>query len=224
VAALKLGGRGKRLGIAELTGSLLMIALTIVAGAAVFGWAITQAGVSEGSLGQNAANQANYYHESFVVVSIQFSYNTAGTTGPCQVTGGNTWCNQVSVAIYNNGQVGLTIQSIVLASASSTSASGTAVPTLKMTLGLTSASAGSYSVPSYTCGAVTGPPPTVSENLLQTGVSEPIAQQSTPPTLFTFTLPTGCPATSGILDGALYSVQVVGYFGNSVTSEVTANG
>ena len=99
VATLKLKGGRKRFGIAELTGSLLMIALTIVAGAAVFGWAISQAGVSEGSLGQNAANQANYYHEGFVVVSVQFSYNTGGTTGPCQVSGGNTWCNQVSVAL-----------------------------------------------------------------------------------------------------------------------------
>ena len=204
-----------------------MIALTIVAGAAVFGWVNSQAGVSEGSLGQNAANQANYYHESFVIVSIQFSYNTGGTTGLCKVTGGNTWCNQVSVAIYNNGQVGLTVQSIVLANASFTSASGTTVPLLKETLGLTSAASGTYNVPSYTCGTTTGPPPTVpSENLLQTGVSEPIAQQSTPPTLFTFTLPPSsvCGTTSGILDGALYSVQVVGLYGNVVTSEVTANG
>ena len=221
---MKIIGRGKRAGIAELTGSLLMIALTIVAGAAVFGWAISQAGVSEGSLGQNAANQANYYHEGFVIVSVQFSYITGGTTEACPASGGNNWCNQVSVAIYNNGQEGLTIQSIVLASASSKSVSGTAVPPLTMTYALTSATAGSYSVPSYTCGTTTGPPPTVSENLLQTGVSEPIAIQSTPPTLFTFTLPTVCPTTSSILDGALYSVQLVGMYGSSQTSEVTANG
>lgn len=221
---MELGGRGKRAGIAEITGSLLMIALTLVAGAAVFGWVNGQAGASEGALGQAAAAQANYFHESFVIVSVQFSYNKGGTTETCQASAGNTWCNQVSVAVYNNGQVGLTIQSIILTSASSTSASGTSVPPLDVPFGLTSASAGTYNVPSYTCGTTTGPPPAVSENLLQTGVSEPIAQQSTPPTLFTFTLPTACPTTSGILDGALYSVQVVGLYGNAVNSEVTANG
>ena len=212
--------KGKRAGIAEITGSLLMIALTIVAGAAVFGWAITQAGVSEGALGQNAAQQANYYHESFVLVSVQFSYNG----GACQVSGGNTWCNQVSVAVYNNGGVALTVQNIVLASASTVSASGSSVPKLSVSLSLTSAAAGTYNMPSYTCGSTSGPPPTVSENLLSSGVSEPIAMESSPPTVFTFTLPTSCAPTSGILDGALYSVQVVGLYGNIVTSQVTANG
>jgi flagellin-like protein len=214
----------KRRAISEILGTLLMVGITLVAGAAVFGWANGQAGASEQALGQSAANQANYYHESFVVVSIQFSYNSGTSTGACKATGGNTWCDQVSVAVYNNGQVGLTIQSIVLANASSTSASGSSVPLLRVTFGLTSAAAGAYNAPSYTCGTTNGPPPTVSENLLQSGVSEPIAKQSSPPTLFTFTLPSSCPTNSGILDGALYSVQLVGLYGNTVTSEVTANG
>jgi len=224
---LRLGVRKKRPGIAELTGSLMMIALTIIAGAAVFGWALGQAGVSEGALGQNAATQANYYRESFTIISIQFAYNNGGTPGACQLSGGQTWCNQVSVAVYNNGGEGLTVQSIVLSRASATSASGGSVPPLSLTLSLTSASAGTYQAPAsapYTCGSTTGPPPTVTENLLATGVSEPIATQSASPTMFTFTLPSICATTSGILDGGLYSVQVVGLYGNAVMSEVTANG
>ena len=227
VQGLRLGAKGKRAGIAELTGSLLMIALTIIAGAAVFGWVLGQAGVSEGALGQSAANQANYYHESFAVISIQFSYNNGGATGPCVPSGGQTWCNQVSVAVYNNGGVGLTVQNIVLGRASATSASGSAVPPLSLTLSLTNAASGTYQTPTgapYTCGATSGPPPTASESLLSTGVSEPIATQSTPPTIFTFTLPSSCATTSSILDGGLYSVQLVGLYGNTVTSEVTANG
>jgi hypothetical protein len=197
-----------------------MIALTLIAGAAVFGWVNGQARVSEGALGQAAATQANYYHESFVIVSVQFLYNNGGCTGG--------WCNQVSVAVYNNGGVGLTVQNIVFGNASSKSAAGTTVPKLSVSLSLTSAIAGTYSMSSYTCGnppnTVSGPPPTVSENLLPTGVSEPIASESSPPTVFTFTLPSSCASTSGILDGALYSVQVGGLYGNVVTSEVTANG
>jgi len=199
-----------------------MIALTIVAGAAVFAWAITQAGVSENALGQNAAQQANYYHESFVVVSIQFSYYNGATTGSCILSGGNYWCNQVSVAVYNNGGVGLTVQSIVLGNASKLSASGSTVPKLSVSLSLTNPTNGAYNMASYTCGSTSGPPPIVS---VPTGVSEPIAIGSSPPTVFTFSLqPTSCGTTSGILDGALYSVQVVGLYGNIVTTQVTANG
>jgi len=192
----------------------MMIALTIVAGAAVFGWAISQAGVSENALGQNAAQQANYYHESFVIVSVQFFYNGVGCSGG--------WCNQVRVAVYNNGGAALTVQSIVFANASKLSASGSTVPKLSVSLSLTSASTGTYSMPSYTCGSSGGAGSP--ETLLQSGVSEPIAMASSPPTMFTFTLPGSCATTSGILDGALYSVQVVGLYGNIVTSEVTANG
>jgi len=218
VADLRPIRKGRRAAIAEITGSLMMIALTIIAGAAVFGWAISQAGVSENALGQNAAQQANYYHESFVMVSVQFSYNG----GACQVSGGNTWCNQVSVAVYNNGGAALTVQSIVLANASKLSASGSTVPKMRVSLSLTSASTGTYSMPSYTCGSTNGAGSP--ETLLQSGVSEPIAIASSPPTMFTFTLPASCGVTSGILDGALYSVQVVGLYGNIVTSQVTANG
>jgi hypothetical protein len=199
-----------------------MIALTIIAGAAVFGWAITQAGTSEGALGQSAAKQANYYSESFVAVSVQFSYNNGVTTSACPSSGGQNWCNQVSVAVYNNGGVGLTVQSINLVNATYKSASGSVVPKLSMTLSLASATTGTYNVPSYTCGSTSGAGS--SESLLSSGVSEPIATESTPPTVFTFTLPSSCATTSTILDGALYSVQIVGLYGNVVTSEVTANG
>jgi FlaG/FlaF family flagellin (archaellin) len=223
VADLRLIGRKKRVGVAEITGSLLMIALTIIAGAAVFGWAISQAGTSEGALGQNAAQQANYYHESFVAVSVQFSYNNGVTTVSCPSSGGQYWCNQVSVAVYNNGGVGLTVQSIVFGNATDKSASGYVVPKLSVSLSLTSAKTGTYNMPSYTCGSTSGVG--TPENLLSAGVSEPIATQSSPPTVFTFTLPSSsCATTSSILDGALYSVQVVGLYGNVVTSQVTANG
>lgn len=188
-----------------------MIGITLVAGAAVLGWVNGQAGASEGALGQSAAGQANYYHESFVIVSVQFP------ASDCSVSSGQTWCSQVSVAIYNNGNVGLTIQGITISSASTTSASGYAVPQLSLSLSLTKASTGAYSM-SYTCGSTTGTSTPAAQP------SQPIAIGSTPPALFAISLPSSCPTTSSILNGALYSIQFVGLYGNIVTSEVTANG
>ena len=196
-----------------------MVAVTLIAGVAVFGWVNGQAAVSEKALGQNDAKQANYYQESFVIVSVQFS-NTNPSS--CQTSGGGTWCNQVSVAIYNNGGVGLTIQSIAFTNSSTTNLKGITVPPLKLLLSLTNAQTGTYAVTQYTCGYTTGPPPPVSETLVSQ--SQPIAKQTVPPTLFTFSLPSSCGTTSSILDGATYSIQVLGLYGNTVTTQVTANG
>ena len=190
-----------------------MVAVTLVAGVAVFGWVNGQAATSENALGQNEAKQANYEQESFVIVSVQFSdSNPSG----CQVTSGQTYCNQVSVAIYNNGGIGLTIQSIVFSNSTDKSASGVTVPLLSVSLTLPTPTSTTYTM-SYTCGFVTGssssPSPT-----------QPVKKQSVPPTIYTFTLPSACPVSSGILDGASYTVQVLGLYGNLVTTQVTANG
>ena len=208
-----MGSRHSRLAVTEITGTLLMIAVTLVAGAAVIGWVNGQAASSENVLGQNAANQANYFKESFVVVSVQFSNNAPNF---CQATGGQTYCNQVSIAIYNNGGIGLTIQSVTFANTTSKSASGARVPTMSVALSLPTPTSASYTM-TYTCGSTKG-------TTTAAAPTQPVAQASVPPTLYTFTLPPLCPITSGILDGASYSLQVLGLYGNLVSTQVTANG
>ena len=190
-----------------------MVAVTLIAGVAVFGWVNGQAAASENAVGQNDAKQVNYDQESFVIVSVQFSdSNPSG----CPVSSGHTYCNQVSVAIYNNGAVGLTIQSIVFSNSTAKSVSGATVPLLSVSLTLPTSTSTTYTM-AYTCGLASGssssPSPT-----------QPVKIQSVPPTVYTFTLPAACVVTSGILDGASYSLHVLGLYGNLVTTQVTANG
>lgn len=189
-----------------------MIGITLGAGAAVFGWVNSQAGTSENALGQSSAKQANYYEESFVIVSVQFS-----DSGPsCQVSSGQTYCNVVSIAVYNNGEVGLTINSITFSNSSWKSISGAIVPKMYVALNLPTPLSTKYSM-QYICGSTSGSSSSASP-------SQPVARESVPPTVYTFTLPASCPTSSGILDGASYTIQLTGLYGNVVTSEVTANG
>lgn len=80
----------RRSGISELVGSLLAIAITIVAGAAVFGYVNSQAGVTEQQLGSGVGVTVNYLQERFVVVDANFVSSS-----------------QVTLYVYNNGKVGL---------------------------------------------------------------------------------------------------------------------
>jgi len=78
----------RRPGISELVGSLLAIAITITAGAAVFGYINTQAGVSERQYGGAVGGTVNYLQEQFAVVDMSFTSST-----------------QVVLYLYDYGQV-----------------------------------------------------------------------------------------------------------------------
>lgn len=242
---VKVTASRRRVGLSELMGSLLMIALTLVAGAAVFGWVDSQAGVSEGALGAQAASQANYFRESFVNVGVQFYYNNSGAVSGCKYFDPNTYCNEFTVYVYNNGAVPLTIESVAIYNSTYLYGSGSPVPLLSVSYSLTKEIAAHGSTParseyttgsgsaSYTCGAVTSLSSssrsyvtTFNEPASTTGslISQPVAEQSAPPTAYTFTLPSVCALSQSIVDGASYTIQLVGLYGNSVTTEVTANG
>lgn len=103
--------RKRRLAISELVASLIMIAITLVAGSAVFGWINGQASVSEGAYGNSVANNVNFLNERFVVLTESF----AGSAGDCATVGGsspNYWCTTASFWIYNTGKVGFTLLSV----------------------------------------------------------------------------------------------------------------
>lgn len=197
-----------------------MIGVTLTAGAAVIGWVNGQAASSEGALGSSAANQIDYSKESFVVVSVQFYYSSTGAPGvfaacPSSGSPAETYCNEVSVAIYNNGAVGLTIGSISLVNSTKTSVSGAPVPSLSVSFAWQSKSATYTGTAS--CSGTVGTPSMAAP-------TQPIGLESVPPSVFTFTLPTNCPTNDGILDGASYTLQVVGLYGNIITTQLTANG
>lgn len=210
---------GRRVGISELTGTLMMIAITLVAGAAVLAWVNSQAAVSESAYGQRIGNQVDFYNEQFVIVSVQFSERQGGVPTSCVSGGsGTTYCNTVSVAIYNTGNVSLQVRDFSIENLTDKSTSGTSVPKLSIT-------SDNSTTPLQVCASSQGD--RTVDDYSSKGSTVPVGNSQGPPTVFTFTLPTTCyppsgPAGYGILLGASYQVQVVGRYGNVVTVEVTA--
>jgi len=76
--------------------AVITIAITLVAGAALFSYVNGQATVSENSIGQANAANVNLLDERFVVADMGFSGNTA------------------VLSIYNNGNVTLHLSDIIL--------------------------------------------------------------------------------------------------------------
>ena len=95
----------RRKAVSEILGTLLMVTITLIAGAAVFGWIEGQAGNSEGAYGQSVANNVNYLRESFTIVATNFTCSSGPCAGPYDTLG---------IYIYNNGQVYLNLSSIMI--------------------------------------------------------------------------------------------------------------
>lgn len=96
-----------------MVGAVLAIGMTLIAGAAAWGFARGQAGASESALQSNAVNTNNFLSEHFGVVDMYFSTSTA-TGGAC--AGGlscsavfwvyNTWSvtySTFSIRLYGSG-------------------------------------------------------------------------------------------------------------------------
>lgn len=94
---LKVGLRRRRLGISELVGSVLAIALTIIAGAAVFGYVNGQAGLTEQQYGSSVGVTIDYLQEQFTVVDMSF-----------------TSASQVVVYLYNYGRVAVSPVEVII--------------------------------------------------------------------------------------------------------------
>ena len=95
LTGLKLAPR-KRTAISEVVGTVLVTAITIVAGAAIFGYVSSQAGTASQAYGQAVGSNVNYLNEKFAVVDMTF-----GT-------------NSVTVWIYNDGHETLNLQQVRL--------------------------------------------------------------------------------------------------------------
>ena len=86
----------RRAGISEILGSLIMVAITLVAGAAVFGFVNGQSGNSANAVGKSAASNINFLNEREVVVYACL----ATSSGVCQVGG-----SYANVYVYNSGLI-----------------------------------------------------------------------------------------------------------------------
>ena len=194
----------RRHAVSELVGTLLMISITLVAGAAVIGWVNGQAGSSEQAYGANVNANVNYLREHFVIVNIQFpSLNCAGTSP-------NRYCNQMQISIFNNGALVDSISSITVVNS---------LGVLDVNL---TRSTSSPHPPGAFCanGSGCSITPLLSTTSITTG-----ATQS--PLTFTVNLPTSSGACSASLcfsTGSFYTVQVLGIYGYLAQVQLTASG
>jgi flagellin-like protein len=85
---LHLFKRKKRRAISEVMGSLIMIAITLIAGAAVFGFVNGQSGNSAQAVGNSANSNINFLNEREVIVVAQMVSST-----------------NANVFVFNNGQI-----------------------------------------------------------------------------------------------------------------------
>ncbi len=77
----------KRKGISELMGTMLLIAMTLTAGFAMFGYVHTQATTSELSYAQSVGGTLSFLQERFVIAVVSYTSNS------------------VTIYAYTNGQI-----------------------------------------------------------------------------------------------------------------------
>ena len=231
---MKLSVNRKRVAVSELMGTLIMVSITLVAGAAVFGWVNGQAGTSESAYGVSVSKNVNFLNERFVEVTQTFTGTggggaCAGGTSPnFQCTGANFWT-------YNNGQVGFTLYTLQIKNLTNIP-SGAANPA-PLNIRFYSV----CSVSSSTCGFVaynkagtstlcsnTAVLPTLN-GFYQTGPAIPavLAQGQLSPNPYQITMPTGGTCGAGaqyLYDGITYTFTFTGLYGNTFTTTVTVNG
>jgi len=185
-----------------------MVAVTLVAGAAVFGFVNGQAGVSEQSYGNSVAGGVNFSREHFTLVSTQFTGTGAGNA----CNGAPRVCTGASLWVYNTGQVTLTLSSISVKSTSPCSSN-----CLNIVYTSTAYSAYNTAGTLLVCPDTPGYSPSAQTIAIGTmGTSS----TSTP---FTVTIPS-CAGVNNIYVGQSYTVSLAGQYGNVVSAQMTASG
>lgn len=190
-----------RLGVSEVIGTLLTIAITLIAGAATWSYANSQAGVSETALLNSSLTSNNFLNEQFKVIGLTFASTT-----------------QVTFWAYNVGSVPLQFLSVRVSDSAglvnmlynytkSGSTKTDQVYDLKSTLASRCRLAGSgYESPTLTATTVK------TTNAVTISLTIPNAQgscSSDPSYGQTFT------------SGTAYSLVITGLYGNVVTYSQT---
>jgi flagellin-like protein len=201
---LKLSRGKRRLAISEIMGTLIMIAVTLVAGAAVFGWVNGQAGSSESAYNASAAGGINYLREHFSPVTYTF----AATGGPC--TGNPKICTIANFWVFNNGQLAFTLATLQIQSAVGTP------PASYLNIIYTATGFTAYNSAGTHISCVPSTPGF-------SGPASPIPVSSLGSPAYTATIPS-CVGVNSIFVGQNYAVTMTGLYGNVVTFQLTANG
>ena len=193
-------GDRRRVAASEIIGAMLAIAITLVAGAAAWGFVRSQAGASEGALNINAVATNNMLSEHFAITTMYFGSpnSTTSTTFWLYNTGSLTF-QVYSVRLYDSAG----LINLLYSSTGSGGSKADYVYDLKSVLTTQcKTAASSYESPSVTTTNV----------------------KTTNEQFYTLTIPptaSSCPSygqTFGVAaSGTTYTVVVTGIYGNSVT-------
>jgi len=231
----------KKRAVSELMGTLLMVTITLVAGAAVFGWINSQASTSETAYGQSVANNVDFLQERFALVTQSFSLNGVACSGG---TAPNYQCNQLSFWVYNSGAVVFTLYTVRIQNLTDIPSSAANKNPLNIVFYAGSAS-GCSSNP-QTCGFIaynkagtsqvcsdaaawstTNDQPGFYQN---GGLPTQLPQSQLTSNPYMITMPTAatCTGSGGgaqyLYDGITYTLTFTGLYGNAVPTTVTVNG
>jgi hypothetical protein len=183
-----------------------MVAITLVAGAAVFGWVNGQAGTSESAYGQSAAAGINYLREHFAPVTYTFTgpAGVACSGAPKVCTIGNFW-------VFNNGQLSFILASMQIQSAVGAPASNF----LNIVYTPTGFTAYNSAGTAISCS------PSTPGFSVPTNSPIPVGALSSTP--YSATIPV-CAGVNNIVVGQGYVVTMTGVYTNVVQFQLTANG
>jgi flagellin-like protein len=237
---LKIGNRLRKRAISELVATLLMVAVTLVAGAAVLGWVNGQASTSEQAYGASAANNINYLNERFAAESQVFS-NAAG--GACLGgSGPGPGCTSASFYLYNDGAVTFTLLSIQILSTNQSYPLNIVFYTACTNASCLNPNGETATLPAACTPPVvtvddavySSSPPTgfyvvasgnsygVAPGLLQNYLSTPSGGTTYGP--YWISLPSCSSGQLYMYDTVAYTVIFTGLYGNTVQETLTANG
>jgi hypothetical protein len=175
--------------------TILTIAITLIAGAAVFSFVNSQAGVSEKQYGQSVGGVVNQIQEKFVVFDLSFPA-----------------ANQISVWIYNTGQTTLQIASIRVYNSTA--------PTSKFNLIYNYTTTGQTKT-DYVYDLTGTSACKKTATTLESPTISSISKSPTGTQLVTLTVPaaqSGCKSygSAPFKSGYTYSVTVLGIYGNAM--------
>ena len=156
--------------MSEVEGAVLTIAITLIAGAALFGYVNDEAAVNERQYGQAVGGTVNFLNERFAVVNMAFP-------SP----------DSVEIWLYNDGQLNLQVTQITLYDGSESQ--------MNLAYSGYSSSTSTETANGGFCDSIDIPSSSLTTNPTLSSVSAPAG---TTPLEITLQLPAGCTLTSGL--------------------------
>ncbi|MBM3897811.1 MAG: hypothetical protein FJ358_04725 [Thaumarchaeota archaeon] len=128
VRSVLIGTTYKKAGTSELHSTLIVLVITIIAGAAVFGFANSQASVTEKAYGNSVNTYVKQLQERYSIVNIAINYPSS---------------NKITIWLYNYGDIDTRITQLYIGTSPSTLSNA---PSLSLPLTVSKGSSASITI------------------------------------------------------------------------------